>query len=101
LRVVYKQYPLRGSVSVFAAKAALAANKQGKYLPFHIALMQQAGNLDEAKILALAKTAGVDVVQLNKDMAANSFAVEIANAHDLATKIAIPGTPALFFAKTN
>jgi protein-disulfide isomerase len=35
LRIVYKEFPILGPASVFAAKAALAAHKQGKYFAFH------------------------------------------------------------------
>ena len=35
LRIVYKEFPILGAGSVYAAKAALAANKQGKYEAFH------------------------------------------------------------------
>jgi protein-disulfide isomerase len=40
LRVVYKEFPILGPGSEFAARAALAARKQGKYVPFHNALMR-------------------------------------------------------------
>src|SRR5262249_35983485 len=35
LRIVYKEYPILGPGSILAAKAALAADKQGKYVAFH------------------------------------------------------------------
>lgn len=35
LRLVYKEYPILGPGSAFAARAALASRKQGKYLAFH------------------------------------------------------------------
>jgi protein-disulfide isomerase len=40
LRIVYKELPILGANSVFAAKAAHAAHKQGKYVAFHRALYQ-------------------------------------------------------------
>jgi protein-disulfide isomerase len=39
LRIVFKEFPILGASSVFAAKAALAANRQGRYVAFHKALM--------------------------------------------------------------
>jgi protein-disulfide isomerase len=100
LRVVYKPYPLRGDVSFFAAKAALAANKQGKYLPLHIKMMAQIGNLTQEKVLAIAKDLGLDMTKLTADMKNKSFETDIQATHSLASKIGIPGTPVLFFAKT-
>jgi protein-disulfide isomerase len=51
LRIVYKEFPILSPGSVFAAKAALAANKQGKYVAFHRALYQIRGQVDERKVL--------------------------------------------------
>jgi protein-disulfide isomerase len=58
LRVVYKEFPILGPDSRFAAKAALAAHKQGKYVAFHKALMQAKGVTDERKVLAVAAEVG-------------------------------------------
>jgi protein-disulfide isomerase len=44
LRIVYKEFPILGPHSEFAAQAALASRKQGKYIPFHRALMQAHGS---------------------------------------------------------
>jgi protein-disulfide isomerase len=101
LRVVYKSYPIRGSVSVYAGKAAMAANKQGKYLPFHVALMKESGFLTNARVLEIAKASGLDVVRLQADMNDKAIAEEIQTTARLANKIGVPGTPVLFFAKTH
>src|SRR6516164_1874199 len=39
LRIAYKEFPILGSVSVAAARAALAAHRQSKYQAFHDAMM--------------------------------------------------------------
>src|SRR5918996_1628939 len=39
LRIVFKELPVLGEDSVRAARAALAAERQGRYTPFHFALM--------------------------------------------------------------
>ncbi len=39
VRVIYKDFPILGPASVTAAKAALAAQRQGKYQALHYALM--------------------------------------------------------------
>ena len=46
LRLVFKEFPILGPGSTFAAKAALAAHKQGKYLAFHHALMKVRGKVE-------------------------------------------------------
>jgi len=60
LRIVYKEFPILGAGSVFAAKAALAANRQGKYVTFHRALYQLRGPVDEPKVLEVAANVGID-----------------------------------------
>src|SRR6266545_7326669 len=67
LRVVYKEFPILGANSTFAAKIALAAHKQGKYLALHHALMKVRGTVDEAKVLEAATAAGLDVDRLKAE----------------------------------
>ncbi len=50
LRVAYKEFPILGPNSIVAAKAALAANKQGKYVAFHRALGEVHGAVDSGKV---------------------------------------------------
>ena len=40
LRVVLKEFPILGPGSAYAARAALASRKQGKYWDFHLALLE-------------------------------------------------------------
>jgi protein-disulfide isomerase len=101
LRVVYKPYPLRGKVSSDAVEAALAANQQGKYLPYHVLLMQNGKNLTDEKIISLAKAANLDVKPIQQAIQTSQYSAQIQAAKKLAGEIGIPGTPALFFAKTN
>lgn len=101
LRVVYKPYPLRGTVSFYAVEAAWAAYQQGKYLPFHILLMQQLGNLNKDKIMALAKTVGLNIPQLQAAINDKTILEKIHTTRALADKIGIIGTPILIFTKTN
>ncbi|MGE0724132.1 MAG: DsbA family protein [Alphaproteobacteria bacterium] len=94
VRVVLKEFPILGRDSVFASRAALAAQKQGKYLPFHEALMAQRGQLTEEAVLSVAKATGLDVDRLKKDMADPSIEAALAANHQLAERIGIRGTPA-------
>ncbi len=69
LRYVFKEIPILGKDSVFAARAALAAHRQGKYLEFHTALMPARGKLTETRVMRLAEKVGLDVGRLRRDMA--------------------------------
>ena len=69
LRFVYKEFPVLGPDSVLAARAALAARKQGKYDAMHRALMTMKGQINEAAMFKVAGSVGLDVERLKRDMA--------------------------------
>ena len=93
LRIVYKEFPILGPGSVFAAKAALAANKQGKYVAFHRALNQLRGSVDESKVLEVAKAVDLDVTHLKADMEAPDINAQLGKNKELAQTLGINGTP--------
>ncbi|WP_394890386.1 DsbA family protein [Mesorhizobium sp. AaZ16] len=95
LKVVYKETPVLGPDSKFAAMAALASRKQGKYEPFHHALMAAPGPLSEFSILTIARHMGLDVEQLKRDMKDPAIEDALARNRALATELHITGTPAL------
>lgn len=93
LRIVYKEFPILGPNSVFAAKAALAAQRQERYVPFHQALMQAKGAVDEAAVLAAAAQVGLDIKRLKTDMKDAAIQVAIDRNLELAGVLRISGTP--------
>ncbi|MCK1277379.1 DsbA family protein [Bradyrhizobium sp. 61] len=93
LRIVYKEFPILGQDSVFAAKAALAANKQGKYVAFHRALYQVRGQIDEAKVIEVAASVGLDVSRLKSNMQDAAINAMLAKNLKLAQTLQINGTP--------
>lgn len=93
LRIVYKEFPILGPGSVFAAKAALAANRQGDYLAFHKALMDAGASVDEALALSVAEEVGLDIERLKKDMQDPAIQAEIDRNLELAQALRINGTP--------
>lgn len=100
VRVVFKEYPIRGAMSLYATRAALAANKQGKYLRFSRALLYSR-TLSESSILNIAKKVGLDVQQLIKDMNSSSVTNQIRTNVKLARELHVTGTPAFLIANTN
>lgn len=93
LRIVYKEFPILSAGSVFAAKAALAANKQGKYVAFHRALYQVRGQVEEAKVLEVAGTVGLDVARMKADMQDAAIERMLDKNNKLAQALHITGTP--------
>lgn len=94
LRLVFKELPILGPESVFAAKAALATRAQGKYEEFHRAMMKARGMVNEESILKTAQGVGLDVEKLKKDMAAPEIEAQLKRNMDLARSLDINGTPA-------
>ena len=94
IRIVFKEYPILAPSSRLAARAALAAAKQGKYREMHDRLMRHRGALDEAKIMAIAARAGLDIAKLKADMGAREIAAAIEANLALAGRLGIRGTPA-------
>ena len=68
LRVVWKEFPILGPVSRFAARVAMASKKQGRYLEFHGAVMGSRGKLTEDRVMAIAGSVGLDIQRLRRDM---------------------------------
>jgi protein-disulfide isomerase len=101
LRVIYKEFPLNSGVSTFAAKAALAANVQGKYFAFHDALMRAGGSLTEAKVLEIAKTTGLNLDKLKVDMDSKEVAAALQANYKLAQALGVSGTPVIIGAPSD
>ena len=96
IRFVYKEFPILGPVSVYAARAALASHGQGKYLEFHDALMAARGALTEDGVLRIADSVGLDRGKLLEEMSRNEAEYDLvfARNRDLAQALKINGTPA-------
>ena len=93
LRIVYKEFPILGPNSTYAAKAALAIHRQGKYLAFHQALMQGRGSADQARVLDAAAKAGADIERVKADMDDPAIVTTIKKNLTLARDLRINGTP--------
>jgi len=94
VRVVYKDFPILGPASVTAARALLAAHKQGGYVKMHNVLMTGAPNLDEAALRAATQRAGLDWPRLQRDMDAPDVQARINANLALGRALDIQGTPA-------
>jgi protein-disulfide isomerase len=93
VRLVLKELPIFGEESEGAAKAALAAGKQGKYFEMHQKLFSEPGKADKDKALKIAQELGLDVPQLEKDMENPEIQKALDEAKDLAQKLGLQGTP--------
>jgi protein-disulfide isomerase len=94
LRFVYKEWPILGPGSEFAARAALAAVPQGKYVAYHKAMMAASGRVTEDTALMIADAVGIDIERLKQDMEDPAIQEAIERNRDLARALGVTGTPA-------
>jgi len=93
VRLIYKDLPILGEDSVFAAKAALAAHVQGKHHAFHEALYAAKSDLTSAQIMKIASQVGLDARKLAADMKDPRLDAILARNHAVAKDLGINGTP--------
>ena len=94
IKLVLKEFPILGPVSLVASKAALASVKQGKYPQFHEALLAHKGHYDKAALVdEIAKGVGLDLDKLHKDMDSPEIQAELDKNLDLGRALDINGTP--------
>ncbi len=94
IRFVLKELPIFGEASRFAAKAALAAERQGLYGEFHFALMTAGVTIDQESTLAIAAAVGLDLAQLQEDMLDPAIDAQLDANYRLAQELGVEGTPA-------
>lgn len=99
VRLVVKDFPILGPDSVTAARAALAARKQGRFGELHWALYQ-ARDLSEPAILELARRQGLDADRLARDMRAPEVEQALERTRALAEELGISGTPSFVVGDT-
>ena len=93
LRVVYKEFPILGPQSLIAARAALAANRQGHYQAFNRALFDADG-AGEGTLKGVSDSLKLNYSKLQQDMADPKVNEEIERNMKLAAALDINGTPA-------
>jgi protein-disulfide isomerase len=101
VRLVLKDWPILGPVSVVAARMALASKYQDKYIQAHEALIGVNSKLTEPRLRELLAGAGIDLDRLDRDLATNAKAIDaiIARNNDQATAFGFKGTPSFIVGK--
>ena len=100
VRLVIKEFPILSQSSLFAAKAAIAAEMQGKFGDYHIAMMTYRGQITDAVVMRMAAQAGVDTEQLKSDMESPKTMAIIQRTREAAAALEINGTPGLVVGDT-
>jgi len=97
IAILYKDWPILGAVSVYAASSALAAGWQGKYLVAHDALISGPRLAQNDQVDAILQGVGVNMDTLDKDRKshAGQIAALLVRNDEEAHALELKGTPGL------
>jgi protein-disulfide isomerase len=97
VRFVFKNYPLPFHKNAMpAAKAAVAAGKQGKFFEMHDKLFANARSLSQEFYEKAAGEIGLDVEKFKADMASEEVNKQVQQEMAEASTVAVRGTPTFF-----
>jgi protein-disulfide isomerase len=97
IKLIFKQFPLdMHSQAALAAAAAIAAHQQGRFWPVHDALFAHRRELSRPVILALARTAGLDMQRFEADLDSAKTKATIARDMEDGDRAGVEGTPSVF-----
>ena len=101
VRLVLKDWPILGPVSVTAARIALAAKYQDKYHKAHDAMMGVSSRLTESRINELLASVGVDMDRLKGDLTARAKDIDaiLKRNNEQAEAFGFRGTPSFIVGK--
>jgi protein-disulfide isomerase len=97
VRVAYKFYPLKSHKNgELAARAAIAANGQGKFWPMHELLFANQGKLERRDIEGIAKKVELDMVKFKADITADATSSWLDKDMKQADELGLEGTPLIY-----
>jgi hypothetical protein len=100
VRLVFKNYPLSiHEHAEKAARAAMAANKQGKFWDLHRLMFEATRKdmkLDEPTLQKLAKQAGLDMQRFADDAGSEAVADAVARDRKQGNALDLKGTPLIY-----
>jgi protein-disulfide isomerase len=101
IRLVLKDWPILGPVSVVAARMVLACKYQDKYIQAHDALMGLNSKLTEPRIDEVFAGASIDIDRAKRDLASNEKAIVaiLARNNEQAEGLGFNGTPSFIVGK--
>ena len=101
VRLVWKDWPILGPMSVTAARMAQASKYQDKFVEAHDALISINSKLTEAKIRDALAGGSIDMDRLDRDLASHASAIDatLTRNNDQASAFEFRGTPAFIVGK--
>ncbi|CCD98198.1 DsbA family protein [Bradyrhizobium sp. STM 3809] len=101
VRLIFKDWPIFGGPSIYAARMTLAAKYQDKFAEAHEALISLKDKLSEANADAALSAAGIDLAHAKADLAAKDSEIDaiLARNHEQAMGLGFQGTPAFIIGR--
>jgi protein-disulfide isomerase len=98
VRLVYKQFPLASihPQATSAARAAVAAGRQGRYWEMHDLLFKNQRQLSPEMYVALAQKLQLDVTQFQQDVDSAEVVAQVTQEMREGKGVEVAGTPTLF-----
>jgi protein-disulfide isomerase len=98
VKFVFKQFPLTTihPYAMGAAKASLAAHRQGKFWEMHDLLFENARELQSEKLVEYAKQLKLDVKKFEADLNSPDIQRQVDEEMRLAQSADVRGTPTIF-----
>jgi protein-disulfide isomerase len=95
--IVFKEWPIFGGISLYAARCALASQWQGKYLAAHDALISAPRLSLETEVDETLRKAGINLSELKEALAKNGANIDatLARNNSEARSLGMRGTPGL------
>jgi protein-disulfide isomerase len=101
VRLVWKDWPILGPMSVTASRMALASRYQDKFIQAHEALIAINAKLTEPRIREALAGGGINVDRLDRDLADKASAIDatLSRNNDQAMAFEFRGTPSFIVGK--
>ena len=98
IRFVFKEFPLASihPYAELAAEAALAANAQGKFWPYHDALYANQSALGRSDLDTYASQLGLDLTKFDAALDDGTYVAAVAADVTEGTALGVDGTPTFF-----
>lgn len=96
VQIIYRAFPLESHAgSDLASEAALAANDQGKFWPYHDILFDKMGQNQRSDLESYAQQLGLDLARFRKALDDRTFRSEVELAKSIGRSLGVTGTPTL------
>lgn len=79
-----------------AARAALAADTQGRFWKFHDELFENTNQLNDEKVREIAKALNLNMEQFEKDWQSGETLTKVRSDIEQGSRIGVRGVPAIF-----